>query len=186
MADPSDRDLVRQVRRGDVDAFGVLVKRYQQSVFNVCFRMLGERREAEDLAQESFLRAFQKLDYYDARRPFGPWVHRLTANLCLNHIKGRKPVPFELDEQRDATDAPTSRKPERENIRRELRERVRAAILDLPAHYRAVIELRHYQGLAYKEIAQTLEIPMSDVKSHLYRARKQLRHTLQEDTSDGS
>jgi len=84
MPDPSDRDLALRARRGDAEAFGELVRRYQASVFNVCYRLLGERREAEDLAQEAFIRAYERLDTFDADLPFGPWMRRVAANLCLN------------------------------------------------------------------------------------------------------
>ena len=87
MPDPSDRDLALRARRGDAEAFGELVRRYQTSVFNVCYRLLGERREAEDLAQEAFIRAYERLDTFDADLPFGPWMRRVAANLCLNWME---------------------------------------------------------------------------------------------------
>jgi RNA polymerase sigma-70 factor (ECF subfamily) len=80
MVDPTDRDLVLRTRRGEVEAFGEVVARYQQSVFNVCFRMLGERMEAEDLAQETFIRAYTRLETFDTERPFGPWIRRVATN----------------------------------------------------------------------------------------------------------
>jgi RNA polymerase sigma-70 factor (ECF subfamily) len=79
MPDPSDRDLALRARRGDAEAFGELVRRYQTSVFNVCYRLLGERREAEDLAQEAFIRAYERLDAFDAALPFGPWMRRVDV-----------------------------------------------------------------------------------------------------------
>src|SRR5690349_23941862 len=100
MPDPSDQDLVRLTRAGQPEAFGDLVRRYQASVFNVCYRLLGERASAEDLAQEAFIRAHARLAQYDLARPFGPWIRRVAANLCLNHLADRKSsVP--LDEERD-------------------------------------------------------------------------------------
>ncbi len=174
---PTDRDLILQARRGDADsaaAFGELVTRYQTGVFNVCYRMLHERGEAEDLAQEAFIRAYDRIHTFDVEREFGPWIRRVAANLCLNHIESRK-VTAELDDERDADPAQL---PEAVYEVRERSEQIRGALASLPAHYRVVVELRHYQELSYDEIAAELKIPLSDVKSHLFRARKLLAEKL--------
>lgn len=176
MADPTDRDLAIRARRGEAEAFGELVRRYQTSVFNVCYRLLGERREAEDLAQEAFVRAFQRLDSFDAERPFGPWMRRVAANLCLNRLQLDAPPAAPLDEERDEDTASTPEAAQEQTERAEL---VRAALLGLPVHYRAVIELRHFQELSYDEIATALHLRLSDVKSHLFRARKMLAERLE-------
>ena len=174
MTAPIDRDLILRARRGDGDAFSELVARYQTSVFNVCYRILHERGEAEDLAQETFLRAYNRLDQFDLEREFGPWVRRVAANLCLNHLETQK-VDAPLDEERDADE---SQRPEKQVEVRERSEQIRSALASLPAHYRVVVELRHYQELSYDEIAAELKIPLSDVKSHLFRARKLLAEKL--------
>jgi RNA polymerase sigma-70 factor (ECF subfamily) len=178
MAELTDRDLVIAARRGGAESFGELVRRYQASVFNVCYRVLGERREAEDMAQEAFIRAFQRLDTFDADRPFGPWIRRVAANTCLNHLDSARPIEAVLDEERDTATDPL---PETRREQAEQAEAVRGAILSLPPHYRVVIELRHFQELSYDEIASTLNIPVSDVKSHLFRARKLLAERLSRD-----
>lgn len=178
MQEPTDRDLVLRVRGGDTEAFGEIVRRYQVSVFNVCLRMMGERFDAQDLAQESLVRAYQRLTSYDEDRPFGPWVRTLAANLCLNQLKRNRPLQVPLDEERDQS-AHTSRPgPERHLEAQETVRDVRQAIHELPPHYRVVIELRHFQELSYAEIAVALDLPLSDVKSHLYRARKTLAQRL--------
>ena len=170
----SDRDLIQNARRGDADAFGELVTRHQVSVFNVCYRILHERAEAEDMAQETFLRAHERLDRFDDERPFGPWIRRVAANVCLNHLESRR-VTTQLDEERDADE---SLRPETQAEVHERSEHVRGALASLPAHYRVVVELRHYQELSYDEIAAELNMPLSDVKSHLFRARKLLAEKL--------
>lgn len=180
MSDASDAELVVRVRAGDVQAFGELVRRYQSAVFNVCLRLAGERREAEDMAQEAFLRAYQRLETYDAARPFGPWIRRLAANLSLNRLQRKVPEELPLHEEHAWTPGYTEL-PEPAAIRLERTAAIRRAIRKLPPHYAAVIELRHYQGLSYADIAQTLSLPLSDVKSHLYRARKQLAELLDPD-----
>jgi RNA polymerase sigma-70 factor, ECF subfamily len=176
MSAPPDRDLILRARRGEADAFGELVTRYQTGVFNVCYRVLNERREAEDLAQEAFIRAYERLGTFDLERPFGPWIRRVAANLCLNHLSARLAESAELDEERDADDG---QKPETAYEVRERSEQIRRAMASLPPHYRVVVELRHYQDLSYDEIAESMGIPLSDVKSHLFRARKLLAEKLQ-------
>ncbi len=178
MPEPADRDLVLRTRRGEVQAFGELVRRYQSSVFNVCYRMLGERMEAEDLAQEAFIRAYRRLGTYDADRPFGPWVRRVATRVCLNHLDGRRPPGVELDEDRDQPLVAAVNEPESILAGAQSSDALRRAIKELPSRYRAVIELRHYQEMSYAEIAELLEIPLSDVKSHLYRARKTLARSM--------
>lgn len=175
MSAPPDRDLILRARRGEAEAYGELVTRYQTSVFNVCYRILYERREAEDLAQEAFIRAYERLATFDLERPFGPWIRRVAANLCLNQLSARRPESAELDEERDAG---ADHMPEAAYDVRERSEQIRAALASLPAQYRAVVELRHYQDMSYDEIAAALRIPLSDVKSHLFRARKLLAEKI--------
>ena len=176
MTAPTDRDLIVRARRGAAgsDAFGELVTRYQTGVFNVCYRLLHERGEAEDLAQETFMRAYDRLHTFDLEREFGPWIRCVATNLCLNHLESRK-VIAPLDEERDADE---SQRPEKQVEVKERSAQVRRALASLPPHYRVVIELRHYQEMSYDEIAVELNIPLSDVKSHLFRARKLLAEKL--------
>ena len=170
----SDRDLIVRARRGESEAFGELVSRHQSGVFNVCYRLLHEHGEAEDLAQETFMRAYDRLHTFDLEREFGPWIRRVAANLCLNYLESRR-VTAPLDEERDADQTLL---PEAVTEVRERSEQIRAALSSLPPHYRVVVELRHYQELSYDEIAKELDMPLSDVKSHLFRARKILAEKL--------
>ena len=181
---PNDGDLVRRSGQGDPEAFGELVRCYQSSVFNVCYRLLGERSAAEDQAQEAFLRAYQRLGTFDVSRPFGPWMRRVAANLCLNHLE-RPPQPDQalddeaalpLDEHWHGTQDPAL-----VTEQTQAAQALRAAILALPPRYRAVIELRHFQELSYAEMAAALARPLSDVKSDLFRARKLLAQSLHPD-----
>jgi RNA polymerase sigma-70 factor, ECF subfamily len=180
----TDRDLAVRSRRGDPEAFGELVRRYQTAVFNACYRLLGERREAEDLAQEAFIRAYHHLDSYDIERPFGPWMRRVAANLCINHLKAEHRLEVPLEDESDLAPiesgrlTPQAPSPETLHLQHEQAEALRRAILELPPAYRAVIELRHFLDLSYQEIAGQLGLPLSDVKSHLFRARKLLAGRL--------
>jgi RNA polymerase sigma-70 factor (ECF subfamily) len=136
--------------------------------------MLHERGAAEDLAQETFMRAYDRLHTFDLEREFGPWIRRVAANLCLNYLESLK-ATAELDEERDADE---SVRPENQVEVKERSAQIRDALSSLPPHYRVVVELRHYQELSYDEIAAELKIPLSDVKSHLFRARKILAEKL--------
>ncbi len=171
---PTDRDLILRARRGDAEAYGDLVARHQTSVFNVCYRILHNRADAEDLAQETFIRALDRLHTFDLEREFSPWIRRVAANLCLNHIESHKPgAPLDEERDEDKTQSPGEQVEVKERS-----EQIRSALASLPPHYRLVVELRHYQELSYDEIASELNIPLSDVKSHLFRARKLLAEKL--------
>jgi RNA polymerase sigma-70 factor (ECF subfamily) len=175
-----DGVLVRQVWQGRLEAYGELVRRYQGSVYGVCYRMLGERREAEDLAQDAFIRGFERLDTFDLAYEFGPWIRRVAANLCLNRLQRRQPVLLDLDDEAGLRGGPPGPTPESSAEKHQQAEDIRQAILALPPAYRAVIELRHYQEASYEEIAAALYLPLSDVKSHLFRARRILARRLVE------
>jgi RNA polymerase sigma-70 factor, ECF subfamily len=184
MIPASDQELALRSLRGDIEAFGELVRLHQASVFNVCYRLAGERQEAEDLTQEAFMRAYQRLKMYDASRPFGPWMRRLAVNVCLNRLQSAqaglagRSQPLSLDDERDEPQTLAADLPEEMLLQAERARALRQALTSLPVHYRAVIELRHFQELSYTEIADTLKIPLSDVKSHLFRARQQLAKRL--------
>ena len=100
MTTASDQELVKLTLEGEISAYGELVKRYQESVFGVCIRILGNRQDAEDLTQEAFLRARRKLSLYDPERPFGPWMRVLAANLCRNTFQGKHPIHYPLLDER--------------------------------------------------------------------------------------
>lgn len=179
MEDPSDRDLLeRTLDDDDLEAYGDLVRRYQTSVFSVCYRLMGERQGAEDMAQETFMRAYARLETFDLDRPFGPWIRRVAANLCYNELRSAAHVELPLDEERDPEPKRVRRNPEQVQLRSEQADLVAEALRSLPAHHRAVIELRHYHELSYKEISRALGMTMSEVKTNLYRARNSLAEIL--------
>lgn len=182
--EPADADLIQRARQGHPEAFGDLVRRYQASVYNVCYRLLSERAAAEDLAQEAFIRAYERLATFDDTRPFGPWMRRVAANLCLNHLERLATPSLELEEettQPQAGPLADAQDPATLAEATQASDALRAAILALPPRYRAVIEMRHFQDLSYSEMAAALQRPMSDVKSDLFRARKLLAQALRRD-----
>jgi len=174
-----DQNRAERAKQGDLEAYGELVEAYQSSVFSVCYRVLGNRRDAEDLTQEAFLRAFQKLDTFITDRPFGPWIRTLAANLCYNFLQRkhleRVPLQDELDQPHDLP----RRGPETALELTEDQERLYRALWSLPDHHRLALELRHFQGLSYQEMAQALDLPLNTVRSHLYRGRKKLAELLE-------
>jgi RNA polymerase sigma-70 factor (ECF subfamily) len=166
MSVADERDLVIRAQRGDVEAFGELVRGHQSAVFNVAYRMVGNRHDAEDLAQESLLRAFRAFGRFDPDRPLRPWLKRIAANLSLNWLQlSRVQTTDVVTDMRFPGQgvvmmdsyAESRPMPEQTVIRRETAEQIRTAILQLLPHYRAVIELRHFQNLSYDEMAETLE-----------------------------
>lgn len=174
----SDRECALRTRRGDVQAYGELVRRYQASVFNVCYRLMGERRDAEDMAQEAFVRAYERLATYDVDRPFGPWMRRVAANLCLNRLSRRDVVHVPLDEDHDH---PDGRAGEARGGGENRAAGVRAALESLSPQQRIVIELRHFQDMTYEEISRATRLSVSQVKTHLYRGRRILARKLTRD-----
>lgn len=194
MVDLDERFLVQRAQHGDTQAFGELVKRQQTAVFNVAYRLTGRHQDAEDAAQETFLRAYRALGRFDLARPFAPWVKRICTNLCLNWLAAKQ-----QQTQTTAADISHSSQPrvdmdhwsgaeatpEQALLRLESAQRLRAAILRLPPHQRAVVEMRHFQGLSYEEIAAALDRPLSSIKSDLFRGRKRLAALLADVSAPG-
>ncbi len=184
--EPADEQaLLQKAQQGDHAAFGDLVHAHQTAVFNTTYRLLGRRRDAEDAAQEAFLRAYKALDRFDVKRPFAPWIKRIAVNVCYNWLQSARVRPQILaadignNEPADMDSwAAQTPSPEQELVASERERNVRHAILQLPPRYRVVIELRHFQGMAYQEIADVLQRPLSDIKSDLFRARKKLAQAL--------
>jgi RNA polymerase sigma-70 factor (ECF subfamily) len=174
----TDRDLAERIQRGDQDAFAELIQQHQQAVFNVAYRFLADVHDAEDAAQETFIRAWRFFDRFDADRTLGPWLKRIAANVCLNRLDAVHPL-LPLDDDWPASPDP-NHGPESITLNRGLESRIRAELTSLPPRYRAVIELRHFQDCSYEEIASTLNRPLSDVKSDLFRARKLLAERIKD------
>lgn len=174
MGDVRDGELVSRVRAGDLEAYGDLVERYQSSVFGVCYRLMGERQAAEDMSQEAFLRAYDRLGTFDIDRPFGPWIRQLAANLCLNELKRARLLTVPLFEGTDRRSSTDLRGPEQIQLQQEQKQTVREALQELPAQYRAAIELRHFHDMSYREIGRAMGWSESEVKTNLYRARLKL------------
>jgi len=172
----TDQELVVRLLRGDQDAFAALVERYQRAVFNLCYRMLGEAREAEDAAQETFLRAYQHVDRYDAGRPFKTWLLSIASNYCIDRLRKRRLTWLSLDEPLPPHPALNSQEagPEDTTLYRERDAAVHRLLNQLAPEYRAAIILRYWYDMSYLEIAGILDTTESAIKSRLFRARQML------------
>lgn len=170
----AERELIAQAQAGDRHAFGELVRLHREGVINVIHRMCGDPNLAEDAAQEAFIRAWQHLSSYRPRAPFRNWVYRIATNAALDVLRRqRETVDIDLLPLHG-----TAPGPEVSVERRERAEQVRQAVLSLPPASRAALVLREYEGLSYREIAETLDIPMGTVMSRLSYARNHLRDAL--------
>ncbi|HLY25287.1 MAG TPA: sigma-70 family RNA polymerase sigma factor [Aggregatilineales bacterium] len=172
----SDRLWVDKALHGDQAAFGELVRAHQNAVYNLAYRMLGERGEAEDAAQETFLRAYAHLDRYDAERPFRTWLLSIASNHCIDRLRKRRLTWLSLDEPLPPNAALNSHEVEPEDavILNERGALIQDMLTELPPDYRAAVVLRYWYDLSYLEIAQTLDTTESAVKSRLFRARQAL------------
>jgi RNA polymerase sigma-70 factor, ECF subfamily len=167
--------LVERVRAGDAAAFEVLVNRYLRRAFSVAYRLLGQKEDAEDLVQEAFMAVLQRIDTFQAGRPFAPWFFRILVNRGLNARKARSLRAVDDIPDTAAHHGPS---PEREAERTELGERLRSAMERLPERQRTIVQLFDLEGMAGPEIAEILEISDGTVRWHLHEARKTLRQAL--------
>ena len=185
MSDPMLIEWVNAAIDGDQDAFAELVYTFQDAVYNLCYRMLGERGEAEDATQEAFLRAYMNLQRYDQNRSFKTWILSIASNHCIDRIRKRRMVLMSIDEPLPATLSLASDDPLPERVT-ELNERsqqVQDLIDQLPEDYRLAVVLRYWYDYSYAEIAEVMETTESAIKSRLFRARKMLGEYIDDDSS---
>ncbi|HET6845342.1 MAG TPA: sigma-70 family RNA polymerase sigma factor [Anaerolineales bacterium] len=179
-----DSVLVAQAQQGSEEAFTRLVEAYQTHVYNLCYRMLGDAQNAEDASQETFLRAFQHLHRYDHARPFGTWLLSIAAHYCIDRLRRRKFSFLSTDESEDGEPIelpdPAAPNPENDLLRRQQRDQVQGFLQALNPTDRAAIVLRYWDDCSEVEIANTLHITVSAVKSRLHRARRELGRLWQE------
>ena len=166
---------IQQAVAGDHEAFTRLVEAYQIPVYNLAYRMLGDAREAEDAAQETFLRAYTRLTTYQIDKKFSSWLLAIASHHCIDRLRRRRFTWLSLDELPFLEQAAGERnQPEEATIRQEERDEVRKMLDHLPPQYRAAVILRYWYELSYREIAEVMGTTESAVKSRLYRAREML------------
>ncbi|HTA53238.1 MAG TPA: sigma-70 family RNA polymerase sigma factor [Candidatus Acidoferrales bacterium] len=173
---PDDGELVALTLRGNPDAFATLVERYDRAVYHLAYRTLRDVEEARDATQEAFFKAFRSLRTFKPGAKFSTWIFAIAYHACCDRLNRRKHYTGEqLPERADAGPGP-----EQQVIELDRAARLRCAIDALPEKYRTVITLFHLQGRQYDEIATVLGLPMGTVKTHLFRAKEQLRRLLGE------
>ena len=187
-ADASDLSLVQRVQRGDRGAFDVLVLKYQHKVVKLVMRYVRNAAEAEDIAQDAFIKAYRALPQFRGDSAFYTWLYRIAINTAKNAVvaRSRNPVDFDLD-MTNAEESyemqgrlKDSETPEALVLTDEIRTVVNAAIANLPEDLRAAIVLRELEGLSYEEIAVTMDCPVGTVRSRIFRAREAIDGRLRE------
>lgn len=176
---------INEVLQGNQEAFEEIVLLFQHRLYHVCYRMLSSREEAQDIAQEAFVRAYSNLHTFDQKRKFSTWIFRIATNLCIDRIRKKKP-DYSLDAQVPGTEgldmysqiAAADELPEDEVERMETQERVQYEIGRLPEKYRSVITLRYMEELPLQEIADILDLPLGTVKTRVHRGRDALRKQI--------
>ena len=173
-----DADLEDRLRRGHPRAFEELVIAYQHRVFGVALRMLRNRGEAEEIAQEVFLRVHRAVGNFRGEAKLSTWLYAITSRLCLNRLaSGERRMAREGEESLERLRADTD--PAAHAERGELEAALQRAITELPEERRVVVVLRDFEGLSYEEIAAALDLPLGTVRSRLHRARTDLKEKLE-------
>jgi RNA polymerase sigma-70 factor (ECF subfamily) len=175
MAETEQKDsmLVEECLKGNTEAFGLLVEKYQKPIFNVALRMVNDYDDAQDITQSVFVKAFEKLDAFNPKYKFFSWIYKMTVNESVNFLNQRKRFS-ELDRETVSSE----KTPEEHYLNDELSAKIQDAIMDLQTDYRVAIVLRHFADLSYREIGYILDLAEKTVKSRLFTARRLLYDIL--------
>ena len=168
---------LEQARQGDKVAFGKLIEAYQGPVYNLAYRMMSNSGEAEEAAQEAFIRAFTRLDSYNPAHKFSTWLLSITSNYCIDQLRKRRTILLSIDEPlppHPALSADQEKRPESQLLMNEQQALVQSLLEELAPDYRQAVVLRYWHELSYEEIAEMMDTTVSAIKSRLFRARKQL------------
>jgi RNA polymerase sigma-70 factor (ECF subfamily) len=180
MPDLSDDELVGRCQAGSDDAFAELVTRYRGMVFGLIARSVGDRSAAEDLAQDVFLRVHRGLPYFKGRARLSTWIYRITLNVCLQERSGPKVLAVQIEDAGDSDRPPLQiATRDRQFGAIELRDRLGKALARLPPQYRVLVAAHYMKGMPYEQLAEVFGLPLGTVKTHLHRAKRQLRRLLE-------
>ena len=182
----SDSGAIALAKSGDSDGFRILVDRYGRSVFRLAYRMMGNQFDAEDVVQETFLRAYKQIDHYESRSSFSTWLYRIAANYSLDLLRARKrqnerqtsgqsPDGVDLLDVMPASDP----QPDRVYYSNQMQQRLKSAMDELSEQERTAFVLRHFEGLSIEEIGSVLKIGTSATKNSIFRAVRKLRGALE-------
>lgn len=189
LAAKSDQDIVALARAGEEAGYRELIRRYERPLFSLLYRMVRDRELAEDLAQETFVKALNAIESYRPEFKFSSWIFKIANNAAIDHLRRRELDTLSLEgsphaETPEAIEATALQIGDRQESpldaveARELGGQIEAAIARLRPEYRACILLRHVEGRAYEEIAEILNLPLGTVKTYIHRARNELRQAL--------
>ncbi len=174
---------LEQALHGDADSFMHLIELYQKPVFNLCYRMLGNREDAEDAAQETFLRAYSHLKKYDFQRSFATWLLSIAAHHCIDQLRKNRINLVSLEDLVSGDISDPLPTPERKVVQRDEQQKVQKILLQLSELDRAAIIFYYWYDMSYEEISETLHLSVSSVKSRLHRARKAMASLWREQSN---
>jgi RNA polymerase sigma-70 factor (ECF subfamily) len=176
-----EQDVIAQVHRGERAAFAVLVDAYAKPIFNLAFRMTGNRQDADDLAQETFLRAYRKLKRFDPEKKFFTWLYTIALNIIRNHLKSSPERTARIAEMNHPPSDPVDpANPEGLFLDREKAQLLEICLQKLPSELKEAVVLRYYQDLSFDEIATITDASVSAVKMRTYRGLERLRALMSE------
>ncbi len=180
----TDEQLVELAVSTEPEAFGEIVRRWERKIFALCFGMLGREDEARDAAQEAFIAAYRNLSRFRGEAKVSSWLHRIAVNQCLTSKRRAKTRSEDfIDEEKHEEEryfvAPERLSPANSTESKERHTLVRQAVTSLPAELRQVVVMKEFEEMTFQEISETLEVPLSTVKSRLYTGLKQLRSKLE-------
>lgn len=179
-----EQQWVEAARGGDKHAFSRLVQAYQRPVFNLTYRMLGSSEEAEDAAQETFLRAYSRLGQYDPQMKFSTWVFSIANHHCIDRLRKRRATYISIDDNPVLENlVEGTPQPEHQALEREQGAELQSLVGMLDPDYRTPLVLRYWEELSYEEIAQSMGVTVAAVKSRLFRARQQLMALYEQNQS---
>jgi RNA polymerase sigma-70 factor (ECF subfamily) len=184
--DQTDEQLMLRAGKGDRAAFDEIARRYAKRMINLAYQITGDRDHAEDIAQETFLRAYKSAPRYTQMAKFSTWLYTIAINLCRNELRRRKFKPYSLEEMAEREEegkiridiADESSKPDMDLERKELTDHVRKAIAQVPSKFRVALVLRDMQDRSYEEIGVMLKLPVGTVKSRINRGRLRVKEIL--------
>jgi len=180
-----DKQLIKKVKKGNHEAFSRLVDLYKSQVYNICLRMVKIPAEAEDLAQEAFIRAYTNIEKYEIDKKFSTWLYRIATNLSIDYLRKKRPSVY-LDADLPGTEGVTAQSqlsseeplPEDKLVQKEAGESLLDEINQLPPKYRAALVLKYMEDLSIKEMSEILDIPVPTVKTRIHRGREALKERL--------
>ena len=181
-----EKALIQKCKQGDIDSFEMLIECYQQKVYNIALRMLGNKEDASDIAQEVFIKVYKSIGGFKEEASLSTWIYRIATNVCLDELRKRKKTKIvsidstiQLEESEVSMQMPDERpQPDELLTQKELKQEVQKAINNLKEEHKTVIILRDINGYSYEEIAKILDCTLGTVKSRINRARNALKSIL--------